>query len=38
MAEYGKLEILDVAIEEKFEYKKLLYPGKYKDKAEDKKK
>ena len=32
MAEHGKLELLDVNIEEKFQYKKILFPEKYKDK------
>jgi len=38
MAEQGNFELLDVAIEEKFEYKKILYPGKFKNKDQDKKK
>ena len=33
MAEYGDFEKLDVNIEEKFEYKKILFPHKYKNKS-----
>ena len=33
MAELGEFEKLDVNIEEKFEYKKILFPHKYKNKT-----
>ena len=30
MAEVGDFELIDASIEQKFEYKKILYPNKYK--------